>query len=59
MDQLGYSDEDETCEMCIARPTFGLAHVSDKRAFGGVVDAKGIRHDPMLHEDGCPLSKPI
>lgn len=62
----GYTDfSDYLCEACRGAKccggigTFGLAPVEDPRFFGGYVDAKGIRHDPMRHKDNCALSRPL
>lgn len=57
VDALGYSDEDETCEMCNPIPVMGVMPHTDPRWFGGFVDARGIRHDPVRHEDGCPIAE--
>lgn len=57
MTALGYSDKDETCEMCVPVPVWGVVSKKDKKYFGGFVDAKGIRHDPVRHTDKCPIGE--
>jgi hypothetical protein len=53
-------DTDYLCEECRAAkccggvPVFGVVPASDPRWFGGFVDDRGIRHDPLRHKDDCP-----
>lgn len=43
------------CPACGVRVGMSVAPASDKRMTGGLVDARGVRHDGLLHEDGCPV----
>jgi hypothetical protein len=46
----------ERCQFCRVVGVQGAMPASDPRFSGGFVDASGIRHDPVLHEDGCPVA---
>lgn len=49
----------EGCPYCEATATaMCVVGKDDPRFYGGFVDERGIRHDPMRHEDGCLLVFP-
>lgn len=55
---------DYLCEACRGAkccggiPIFGLARYDDQRFFGGFVDARGVRHDPLRHKQDCSIGFP-
>jgi hypothetical protein len=51
----GPQNADEECEGCDPIGVFGIVPRCDPRFMGGHVDARGIRHDPVRHEDDCPV----
>jgi hypothetical protein len=34
--------------------TLGVVPADDPRYWGGFVDARGVRHDPVTHASSCP-----
>lgn len=42
------------CDKCEPIGVFGCVPADDPRYFGGHVDARGVRHDPLMHSCNPP-----
>lgn len=47
------------CEGCEPVGCFGVVDAEHPLFFGGHVDARGVRHDPLMHASDCERWMPL